>query len=65
MGYKKIEKTVGLADLSISKSMESNFSLRTNILDAMCQQTCPVKCGSYLTGVAFNLFRRSKLLFST
>lgn len=27
----------------------------------MCRQTCPVKYVAYFTGVAFNMFRGSKL----
>ena len=30
--------------------------------DTMCRQTCPVKCVAYFSGVAFNMFRGSKLL---
>ena len=33
-----------------------------NTWDAMCRQTCPVECEAYSSGVAFNLFRGSKLL---
>ena len=33
-----------------------------NIWDAMCRQTCPVKCEAYFSGMAFNLFRGSKIL---
>jgi len=33
-----------------------------NIWDAMCRQTYPVKCEAYFTGMAFNLFRGSRLI---
>ena len=37
-------------------------TIMKNIWDGMCRQTCPVKCEAYFTGVAFNMFRGSKLL---
>jgi hypothetical protein len=38
------------------------YFLSIQLGDGMCRQTCPVKCGDYFTGVAFNITRGSKLL---
>jgi hypothetical protein len=44
----------------------ARFTVMTkNIWDAMCRQTCPVKCEADFTGMSFNLFRGSKLIVET
>jgi len=36
-----------------------------NLWDAMRRQTCSVKCEAYFTGMAYDLFRGSKLMVET
>jgi hypothetical protein len=50
----------------LERAYRARFTvMMRNIWDAKCRQTCPVKCEAYFTGMAFNLFRGSKLIVET
>jgi IS5 family transposase len=57
-----VEQYFGLSHLHDGAYRARFTTSIKNIWDAMCRQTCPVKCEAYFTGVAFNITRGSKLL---
>ena len=57
-----VEQYFGLNHLYDDAYRARFTTILKNIWDIMCRQTCPVKCVAYFSGVAFNLFRGSKLL---
>jgi IS5 family transposase len=59
---RRVEQYFGLSHLHDGAYKARFTTIVKNTWDAMCRQTCPVKCEAYFTGVAFNLFRGSKLL---
>ena len=60
-----VEQYFGLSHLYDGAYRARFTVMMKNIWDAMCRQTCPVKCGANFTGMAFNLFRGSKVLVET
>ena len=60
-----VEQYFGLSHLHDGAYKARFTTIVKNTWDAMCRQTCPVKCEAYFTGVAFNLFRGSKILAIT
>jgi len=57
-----VEQYFGLIHLHLGASRARFTTILKNIWDTMFRQTCPVKGGTYFTGVAFNVFKGSKLL---
>ena len=57
-----VEQYFGLSHLNDGACRARFTTMLKNIWDTMCRQTCPVKCVAYFSGVAFNMFRGSKLL---
>ena len=57
-----VEQYFGLSHLYDGAYRARFTTILKNIWDTMCRQTCPVKCVAYFSGVAFNMFRGSKLL---
>lgn len=53
MGYKVFDDKMSFAEMELRETLEKTRSV---------QMTCPVKYFCYLTGMAFNIFRRTKLL---
>ena len=62
---RRVEQYFGLSHLHDGAYKARFTTIVKNTWDAMCRQTCPVKCEAYFTGVAFNLFRGSKILAIT
>jgi IS5 family transposase len=60
-----VEQYFGLSHLHNGAYRARFTAVIKNIWDAMCRQTCPVKCEAYFTGMAFNLFRGSRLIVET
>ena len=60
--YPPAWKPYGLEAASERECRAMFTTILKDIWDTMCRQTCAVKCGAYLTGMAFNVFRGSKLL---
>jgi IS5 family transposase len=60
-----VEQYFGLSHLQPGAYRAGFTAMIKNIWDAMCRQTCPVKCEAYFAGMAFNLFRGSRLIVET
>ena len=57
-----VEQHFGLSHLHDGAYRARFTTILKNIWDTMCRQACPVQCGAYFTGVAFNMCRGSKLV---
>jgi transposase, IS5 family len=59
---RRVEQYFGLSHLHQGAYRARFTVMMKNIWDGMCRQTCPIKCEAYFIGMAFNLFRGSKLI---
>jgi IS5 family transposase len=60
-----VEQYFGLSHLHDDAYRARFTTIVKNIWDAICRQTCPMECVAYSIGVAFNIFRGTKLLVMT
>jgi IS5 family transposase len=57
-----VEQYCGLSHLHDGAYQGRFTTILKNTWDTMCRQSCPVQCGAYFTGAAFNMCRGSKFV---